>query len=343
MADVPFTAGIAIKAQSALGTPETITSQGILNEADGIVLGDRDSGTGETGITLPDFVRVESENSDLGFTAQASNLERIDPQNLAVAWKLKGNGATATPAVGEAQPAAGIDAILQGAGLVGANGAAGAEYVYTPRTGQSTIYLTIRLWVDRLTWLFQDVLVDTLTLTPTPGGALLAQAAFGVGSLNSFVQAPSAPSFDYGNQASLSAPLVVNAGFDWVVSRGFRSWEVALANSLENFPDSNQPSGQRVVQSQRRVTVTGSVYAETSDRDAAYSVLSASSAPTADASYRIGTAAGASDEINGVQIATNNLQITQYKPEAAGKTKVSDVEGRATATTEGGEFSLTFD
>ena len=179
--------GAAFGVQSALGTINTTVRDlsGALGVTNGIVLGHRGSGDAESGITLPNFVRVDDEKPSVAasFTEQFPDLLRIEPQGFAITVPLKGNGVVSTPSAGQALPLAGIDALLRAAGLVGANGTAPA-YNYTPRhagsSGGSTIYLTAKLWVDNISWAFSDLAVDSMEIEMTPGGIALATFNFGV-------------------------------------------------------------------------------------------------------------------------------------------------------------------
>ncbi len=135
MADVIFAAGFAIGLQVDAATLNATISglAGALDETDGIVLGVHDAGTGETGITLPNFVREARELADVpsSFTRTANSLIKVNAESLDIAFLLKGNGVTSTPSADQAKPFLGIDALFEAGGLNGSTGT-NPEYEYYP-------------------------------------------------------------------------------------------------------------------------------------------------------------------------------------------------------------------
>ncbi len=345
MAGETWQVAVAVGVQSAFGTiNSTIQAlSGSIASSDGIVLGDRESGDGASGITLPQYVRQQRERADVGgsFTPQASSFQRVDVQGMAIAFELKGNGATATPAVGEALPLAGIDALLRMSGLTGASGGSGAEYDYTPSA--TSTYGTIKLWDGDVAYVFQDCIVETLTLPCTGGEVSVASAAIRVGSLTSVTPGVTFPTLNYTTQASLSAPTMVSAGYSYGVSRDFQSAQIDVSNSVVEIPSGNAVTGLRLSQDQRRFNIDFLTEMDSADTDFDDNEIAKAVAPTADATWRIGTAAGAADTINGVNFAVNNIQQITNKGERAGDVRANRITGYATATSGGGEFTLTFD
>lgn len=345
MAAESWQVAFAVGVQSAFGTINSTISglSGALDSTDGIVLGDRESGDGESGITLPQYVREQRERADVGgsFTASASSFERVDVSGLSIAFELKGNGGTGSTTPGEAQPLEGIDALLQMSGLAGANGTAStSEYDYTPNA--SSIYGTIKLWDNDLAYVFKDCIIETLTLPTTGGEVSIAEASIRVGSLVSVGTTAFPTTLDYGTQASLSAPTLVSAGFAYGMSRDFQSAQVGVSNGIVEIPSGNSTSGIRLTQDVRRFDVDILTEVDSTNSDFDDLEISKTTAPTNDATWRLGSIAG-TGTINGVAIAVNNIQQQTNKGERAGEIRAQRVTGYATGTTAGSEFTLTFD
>tara|TARA_B100001146_G_scaffold102210_1_gene90528 strand:+ start:7310 stop:8329 length:1020 start_codon:yes stop_codon:yes gene_type:complete len=320
---------------------------GSLGVTDGIVLGDRESGDFESGISVPSFVRERREVADVpgSFTPQADTFLRANTDGLEIAWHVKGNGATATPSADEAKPDAGIDALHEMAGLVGATGT-NPEYDYTPRTsstsGGATKYGTVKLWVGDLSWVLKSCTVSSLRFTVQPSGIIIATAALQVGSVNTFADSVSFPTFDYGNQASLSANTVESVTTSWGSARGWESLEIEIANAIEFAQDSAAPDGRRLIQTGRRINTSARLFVASGDSDFEYQEAIRTDAPTADLAFQLGAAAGAGDEINAVNFDMRNLQVVSMKPAPVGEVLVAEIEGHSTATTAGEEAKFTY-
>jgi len=321
---------------------------GALVVGDGIILGDKNSGDAESGITIPNLSAVVREVAQIQgtFTAQADEFVRTVTEGLAITFPLKGNGAdSGVPTAGNAQPDAGIDELWGTAGLVGANGAAAPDYIFTPRA--TAEYSTVKLWVADLSWVFQDCLVDVATIAFTPGGNALITANIKVGSINAFADTITFPTFTWGTQSSLAAPTVEGVAFGaFGQTRGFEDLTITISNAIEEFGDANvATTGIRQSQKDRVITVDGRIYLETADSDAEYQALISTSAPTADLTMQLGTAetGGGSETINAALISVNNLQAKDIKYDRTGTAAVVELAGaKATSTTAGTEFSIEY-
>ncbi len=365
MADESWGVALAVGNQTALGTVNaTIAAlSGSLDSSDGFVLGDGESGDAESGITLPDFVRQARAVADVAdsFTKQASSFQRVDTQNLSITIQLKGNGEAtdATPAVGEASiltatnpedQFAGVDALWQAAGLVGANGGANVEYDYTPRIGAtspSTRYVTIKLWVGDLSFVLQDCIVDSAVLTFPPGGTALCTFNLRVGSHDpdtQFNDGVTIPTIDYGSQASLSAPIVQGVANAWSTTRGYRELTITINQGIEEIADGNQATGVRLVQGERAITLDGAIWVDAAGSSFDFDNVVGTSAPTADMSFTVGTPSTAEDDVNNALILEcNNLEHQSVKYNREGTTMVTEFTGaKCTATGAGLEFSLIY-
>ena len=341
---------LAIATQSAFGTVNATVKALVdpLVVGDGIVLGDKGSGDAESGITLPNMSAIYREVAQVtsSFTQSADFFLRELIEGLAITFPLKGNGADAgAPTAGLAIPDAGIVDIYGAAGLAGANGAGAPDYAFTPRA--TTEYATIHLWVGDLDFILMDCLVDVMTLAFTPGDAPLVTANFKVGSVESYNDGVTFPTFTWGTQSTFAPKAVEGVNFSaFGLTRGFEDLTITITNAIEEFGDSNvATTGLRQSQTNRIITVDGRLYAETGQSDAEHTALVNTSAPTVDLSFQIGTAdvAGAETELEGVLINVNNLQATEIKYDRTGEALSVELSGaKATSLTAGTEFLLEY-
>ncbi len=351
MADVDFAVGFAVGLQTDIDTVNASIAalSGTVDETEGAVLGDRESGDFESGITLPNFVRENRGVADVAgsFTKQPSSFLRVGTEGLEISWQVKGNGNTmTTPVVGEAKPDAGIDALHEMAGLVGANGSA-PVYEYKPRvvatSGGITKYGTIKIWVADLEWVLEACTLSSLKFTVQPGGIVLATAAIQVGAVNAFSDGITFPTFDYGNQATLQSNTVENVTTGWGPTRGWETLEMEVANTLGTEQDSSKEGGVRTVQSSRRLRATGRIYVDSSDSDFEYQELIKTAAPTADLAFQLGTPAGAGPDIaNAILFQVSNLEVLDYKAQPVGTVFVVEFESEGTHTGAGLEALFTY-
>ena len=317
-----------------------------LGVADGIILGDKGSGVGESGITFPNLSTIVREVAQVtsSFTQSADAYLREAAEGLAITFPLQGNGASSTPATDEAQPDAGIEAILGAAGLAGASGDVTPDYKFTPSA--SIEYATVKVWVGDLSFVFQDCLVDTLAIAFTPGAAALITANIKVGSIPAVpADGIGALTLTYGTQASLASPVVEGMAFAaFGETRGFEDLTVTITNGIEEFGDSNvATTGIRQSQKDRIITVDGRIYSETDDSLAEHDQLVDTSAPTDGLTMQLGTARTTTGTINAALINVNNLQAKDIKYDRTGTALVVDISGaKATGLTAGSEFMLEY-
>ncbi len=355
MADESWGIGLALGVQTDLGVQNAVIAAlgGALVVADGIILGDRDSGIGNSGIIIPNFERIQRAVADVSgsFTKQATTFERVDPVGFSITIQLKGNGATSTPAAGEAKPDPGIDAAFQAAGLVGADGAS-PLYEYTPRilaSSPTTRYVTAKLWVADLSFVLSDAVCESAVFTTTPGGVTLVTLNFQVGAHDpaaDFADGVTLPTFAYGNQASLSAPSAKGVGFTWGTAvspdHGQNAFQLSIDQTITEEDDTNQTTGKRKVVDDRTFAVDGRVFMADVDSDFEYQKAVGTLAPTEDQVWQIGTIAGASDIINAVKMEINNVELDTVSYDKAGTATIVEFAGKATGTAAGNEFKLTF-
>ncbi len=348
--DEAWAIALAIGIQSDRTTQNaTIAAlSGTLDETDGFVLGDKNSGDAESGITVPNIQQIVREVTAVSgsFTEQADAFLRAFTSGLAITIPMQGNGATATPSVGEAIPLAGVDVLHQVAGLVGANGGANAEYDYTPIL-LTPKYATVKLWIADLSFIFTGCICESTVMSFTPGGSALATFNLAVGSHDpsaDFADGVTFPVVTYGTMTSLANPVVEGVAHLWGQTRGFEELSVTITNEIQTFGDSNIAStGERQSQTKRIFTVDARMYLETADSDFEYQQLVNTSAPTDDLSFQIGTAQTGSGVINAFKVEVNNLQPKDLKYDRTGTAAVAILSGaKATSTAAQGEFTLTY-
>lgn len=350
--DEPFNIALAAGVQTDFDTENaTIAalSGSSLDSSDGMVRGIRDAGDGESGITIPDLERLFSEKAISGLTQNFSTYLRTAVNGLAIAFEVKGSGGTVsgTPGAGESAPLAGIDAILEGAGLTGVNGTA-PTVDYEPVA--SPTYLTIKLWVADHSYVFKSCLVSSLTTVYTPGEVGIRTATFAVGALTAQNDGVTFPDpIDYTTQDSLAAPVITGITHDWGVdTAGFTDLEIAIENSIAEVPDSAVPdSGMRVVMTEaRQITASVGVYLDTTDTDFEYEELIKTAANTEVFAFQLGTVADGSgpplDAANGVLISMNNPETRSVKYGTDGINTTAEIELVAVDGTAGQEYTETY-
>ena len=358
MADVSWAIHMAVLPQTGIGvvnaTLDATTTSA--TTSDGLVLGDADSGDAGSGITIPNFERITKAVADIGLTKQFDTFLRTAVSNLAITIPLKGNGVVSTPSAGQALPLAGVDALLQAAGFVSANGSS-PTVNYTPRisaTSPSTRYVTVKIWIgsggDGMSWELLDCICESAAFELTPGGLCLATFSVAVGSVDEFNTGLTLGTFDYGTQATLSAPVVQGVAAAWAPAgtlsvspdHGFSTLTITSNQSIEDIPDANQAAGVRKIQTERSFDVAGTMFGFSGDEDAHYQNLIQTTAPTGDLVFQVGTIAGAAQTINAYRFDVRNIQLSSVKPNKAGSVLTVEIEGHCTGLTEGSEFELRF-
>ena len=344
MAIENWNAAIAFGIQTAYGTVNATTRDlsGTLDETDGLVLGDRESGDGKSGITMPTIARNVRENADVPgtFINQASAFQHTEVNNLSFSWHLKGNGVASASTTGLAIPDPGIDALLLASGLVSANGTSPKKN-YWPRTDAK--YVTIKLFEDTIAWVFQDCIVESLVISGSGGEVVLCTANIRVGGLNS-VNALAFPTVTYGNQSTLSAPSLTNAAFNYGSSRDLQNFTVTIANSIIEIPSANSTTGIRLSQDSRRVSVSALTELYSSDPDFDYTRLTSTVANVADMSFRVGSIAATGEAMNGAIFGLRNLEVDSISGGRAGDVRSQQIEAHCTSVSAASaEFQLQFD
>lgn len=243
---------------------------------EGLVLGDSGSGIRESGLSLG-FARSRRDKAFLGatLTRSISDFLKADVPTFDFAFPFGGNKslATATPVDADATPLVGINALLEGAGLVGAASVSdptvGWKYVFgSPNPISGLVYVSgMRLELS-------DCRVVTLAIDYTPGGIAVATATIAVGSIKDQSLAALPTTLDYGLQASVSNPVVDSIAHQWQDTRGFSAGKLTINNTIDDIPDSNAADGIVKEKSDREVTFEGTLFGDDStDKGYEYSQL----------------------------------------------------------------------
>lgn len=343
MASITGQMGIAVVKQTTLGTiePTLATGSGTVDIAAGAVLGDPNAGQMESGISYS-LARVGRERGYAAgsFSNLGSDYLRTDVGTLTIAFALAGNRATLGGSPADADFAhtadVGIDAILQACGLSGAAYGSGVGWVYTPTDAAAC---SIRIWDSGMSYGLKDV-VGTLEFSMTPGEVAICTATLsGVLDTEATI---TFPTFDYGVQATVSAPVVENMGASWGATRGWSECTITIDNQIEDVPDSNAEGGTRSRQTGRTVTVDMTLRSDSSAGiDYEYTNL-VGDGPTDNMTAATGTSA-ATEAATHWAIDVADLQITDdLTPDRVGGEHVNKITAVATSQTADGEFSLIF-
>tara|TARA_R110000751_G_scaffold5290_1_gene24339 strand:+ start:1531 stop:2619 length:1089 start_codon:yes stop_codon:yes gene_type:complete len=361
MAEVDFLLGAAFEAQSTAGTAQTMpaigggsgTAGAINNVTDGAVMGDPDSGTGETGIEYQ-WGRKSTEKAVItgSFSKGFSNFIGRTLEGLSVTIPMKGNGGTtSTPAVSaDFTPDIGLAALWASAGLPGAG--SGSLWGLTPGPTQIA---TAALYLGNASGngaraIMRDLISDTVTLEFTPGE--IGRATFSLsGEFATFDEGgtwPASP-FEYGNQGTLSAPPVQNVSFQWgpntpaVRSIGFESLSIEINNEATVSPGSNFALGERSRQEGRTITASGVIDADSAEILFEMNQLGEASISNAESlTFTVGTIAGSAATANAYTISMLTPELTSLEPAKIAGSQGWSIELVGRATVSGSELDLQF-
>ena len=342
MAEINFAIAFAAGVQSVAGTADATIAglTGSLTEADGIVLGDPDSGIAESGIDFGTLRNLKEKAVVSGsFTRQASTFLSEDIDTFSIAIPLMGRG-TASPGVTDSNytPAKGIDALLQAAGLAGAAWGSGNGWRYVPAAAQ---IITVKLWLNGMAWVIRDC-VASVEIDFTPAEVAIATFTLS-GTVSSFSNSATFPTLNYGNQASISAPVVQGVGHNWGISaaqRGFTEATLSIDNQIDELPDSNSTTGKRNRQTGREITMAVTLFADSGSIDYERAALVRTSAPTDQQQFQVGTPGGS--VANAVRVTLPTPEMRKFTPDPVGASYVVQAELAAVNGSANGELEIIF-
>lgn len=313
---------------------------------DGLLLGDPESGIGESGLSLTYAPDRRDKGVVAGsFTRPLSDWLKLQVPTFSFSFPFCGNRGTttATPVDADFTPLTGVDAILQGAGMVG-TAAAGTGWIYNFGAAEKFSSL-VYFFGNRLE--LQSCQCSSLSIEFTPGSIPVATAEIVVGSVkdptdDSFA-AVSLPTLDYGAQASVSAPVIESVGHSWQNSKGFQSLTLTITPATELVPDSNEPNGETSEQTGRESTIEATLFADDADQVHELKQAFATSAGDLDAlSFTVGTAASGSDPALAFSVLALQPELVDGTPDKLGSKAGNQVNLILRGATANSELSLNF-
>lgn len=347
---VQTTPGVIEPSIAALAAGAGSGGGGEIVTGDGLVLGDPESGFASSGISLAFGRGLREKGVAAGsLTKLHSDFVQRLVRTFGFTHAVIGSGATATPLDNEYQPPAGIDALLQGGGWTGAAWGSGNGWRYAPASAQ---ILSAKLWLwdddagpDQALWIQLKDIIASGQLTANP--AEVGKIAHTLGSVYDAHGVAALPTFDYGVQATLSAPIVGagagGAGFQWGVVRNMTALQVRWDNATQQLPRSNVTGGLKTRQTGRTITIQTTVLVD--DADMAYELdqLGNTGAPTDPLQVTIGEPAGAGATINALRFAAPTPQLEgNLEAAASGIDGAYNAELTARSATPNGEAELIF-
>lgn len=354
MAKRDFEVAVAFAPQSAEGVFDATldaaaaTLSGVPGGTDdGLLLGDPGSGILESGLDIA--LGRESLDKALlsgSFTRPLSDYLRTSIRTFSYSFPFCGNrGNASTPAVdADFRPLRGMEALLNGAGLVGAAYGSGVGWSFqfgSPQKFSSLVY------VNGLRLELLDCTCSGFRISYTPGGIPIATADIAVGSIkdptdDSFAVA-ALPTLDYGPQATESAPVIESVGNFWEAFKGFSAFELAITQDTSEVPDSNSPNGVVVDASGRTVTATGTLYEDDANGVHEARQVFADSAGDLDALlFNVGAAAGDGEVMRRHGIIIPAPEVDEITPNAIGDKAANEISFVARSATANEELTILF-
>lgn len=360
MASIDFLLGAVFKSQTTRGTATSMPAigsgsgtGGAIDETDGAVLGSSGSGVGETGIAFALSKDYSDKVVNTGsFSRNFANYlgQRVDSFSIVI--DLKGNGGTASDPIvaGDFAHDAGIAALWRAAGLTD-NQTTGGNAM-TPRATQ---LVTAALYFGNEgsnggRVILRDVECSSWSMQLIPGQVGTVTFEF-VGVVDSYDEGGSWPAtaFEYGTQATLSAPIVQNVGFAWGPDTpadreiGFSTFTMTQTNAFEEIPSSNSSTGTTQRQTGRETRVEATIDGESTGFLYELNQLAESNIANAEAlDWTIGTAATAGDTINAISLSVPDPELISLTPNRLGDAQAWDVSLIARTAGTNNEFTLTY-
>lgn len=336
MAKFDFSVAVAFATQTAEGTYNS-TLDGItttLLAADGLLLGDPESGVRQSGLALT-LGRRKRDKAFIGstFTRSLSDFLAAEVRTFTFAFPFCGNRGTASspPVDGDAVPLTGIDALLEGAGMTGSawGSGVGHSYVYgSPNPISALVYY----FGNRLE------LLDcrcSLAIEFTPTSIPIATATIEVGSVKNHAVAAIPSTLTYGDQQTVSAPVIQAVGNAWQDTRGFSTLTLNIAPSFEDIPDSNAATGLVKEQTDRETRIEATLFADDSvDEGYEYSQLIEASQGNLDPlAFTVGDAMTNGSVVEAVTVSVPEPEADEASIAALGTKAANDLTlfGRGTA------------
>lgn len=290
---------------------------------DGLLLGDSASGIGGSGLTLV-MGREGREKAVLGssFTRPISDYLRTSVRSFQFAFPWCGNRGTisGTPADAEYEPLVGVQGLLAGLGMVGADWGSGDGRSWKFGAAEP---LSALVYVNGFRGEFLDCRLNSLSINYTPGSIAIATADVAVGSVKDpaakgFSPA-SLPTLTYGPQATVSAPVIELVGNTWQDTKGFQSLTLTITPEIREDLDSNLTDGVSKAPAGRETKIEATMFGDDADKVHALDQAYATVGGDLDAlSFQVGTDAGAAAIAEAIQLVAPQPALDQGAPQKLG-------------------------
>ncbi len=345
MAKFNFGAAVAFAPQTAEGTYNAALDAigATLLDSDGLLLGDPESGVSESGLTLT-LGRGKRDKAFIGtsFSRTISDFLKADVRTFTFSFPFCGNRADASgpPVDGDAIPLTGIDAILEGVGLVGTAWGSGVGHSYvfgSPPPFSALVY------VNGSRFEFLDCRAQ-LSVLFEPTGIPIATATVEVGSIKDQIVSALPITVTYGEQATVSAPIIEAAAFTWQDARGFNTCTLDITPAIDTLGDSNAATGQVKEQSDRETSLTMNLFGDdTVDTGYEYSQLIEPTQGNLDvASFLIGDVMSGTDAVKAFGIDFPDPELDEMTSAALGTKASNEIKLIARGSVANNELNLIF-
>lgn len=345
MAKSDFEVAVAFATQTAEGTYNATLDDvtDTLLVGDGLVLGDPEAGVRESGLSLA-LGRKKKDKAFVGssFTRSLSDFLAAEVRTFTFAMPFCGPRTNATNPVEDADgiPIVGLDALLEGMGMEGTAWGSGIGHRYVFAT-TNPISSLIYYFGNRLELL--DCRVSGSILFE-PASIPILTATIEVGSIKDHSLLVFPTTLTYGEQQSVSAPVIEGVSFVWRTDDdprvgGFSTLTLNIAPSFATIGDSNAATGEVKEMEDREASIDGTIFEEP-DTDAGhvYEQLTATAIATLDPiDFLVGTAMVADTPVKAVGITMPDPEPDEVTIANLGSKAAHDVKliGRgATANTE---------
>lgn len=335
--------------QSGFGSVNTTIRDftGAVGLTDGLALGDPDAGVAKSGITLA-LKNTKATPSIVAssFTQQFAARLSTDISKFTFQMPIGGKRTAAggTPADGDADFSAtqpGVYALWRSGGFVGGNWSGGVGWGLTVT---DVLPITAKIWIgagsNALAVVLYD-LVANLSFKFDSKANLIGTWEFG-GKYYSHNKSETFPTPTYGVLASVSPPVIVNAGASWGHTRGGNSMTLRVGNALESFDDWNATTGDVTAQTGRVIDLDANIQVDTTDESYDIDRVHADAATTDDFTMQIGAAMTAGNPANGILMQFNNPDHQEVELSESGGKWFNKIKASASAASANAEFAFIF-
>jgi len=348
MAKHSFGVAVGFMPQSAEGTYNATLDAitGTWSYTEGLLYGQSGEGIRDSGLTFG-LGRGYSDKAFIGssFTRPLSDWLKTEVPSFEFAFPFCGNRAAASspPVDADATPLAGLDALLQGAGMTGGAWGSGVGWRYvfgSPNPCSALVYY----FGERAELLDCRVAIE---IEFPPGGLPVCRATVSVGSVKD-LSGDAIPVLTYGNQASVAVPVIKDVGHTWLPSaalRGFSTATLTIDQTFDDFGDSNAVSGSVKEQSEREVVFAATLFSDdagTNEGFEAVQVAETNQANLEPMQFEYGDAMTATNPVEAVRVVMPEPELRSFDINNIGSKAAVDVELIGRGTSGNDELELIF-